>query len=282
MRYQSKQLTIRREMPSLWRVVFNHLPINLVDHDTLRELNQVTSELEGSPDAKVVIFESANPDCFLAHWDTSSVSSAEPGSPDPSWMDIGLRLAHMPVISIASIRGRARGIGSEIALGCDMRFASIEKTVLGQPEVGVGMVPGGGAMERLPMLIGRARALEIVVGADDFDALTAERYGWINRALPDAQLDEFVTGLAQRIASFDKQAAAAAKRIINRDAIPSTDKLRESQAMFSQTFNWPGTKARGKRSLELGMGKPGDFEMRFGDYLPGLIVDAGRNDKFNA
>ena len=186
MTYQLKQISVRQETPSLWRVAFNHLPINLVDHETLRDLDQVTRDLAASSDAKVAIFESENPDFFLAHWDTSSVPSPSPGSPEPSWMDIGLRLAQMPVISIALIRGRARGIGSEIALGCDMRFASIENAILGQPEVGVGLVPGGGAMERLPILIGRARALEIVVGADDFDATTAERYGWINRALPDS------------------------------------------------------------------------------------------------
>lgn len=101
-------------------------------------------------------------------------------------MDISLRLANAPVVSIASIRGRARGIGSEIALGSDMRFASIEKAIFGQPEVGVGQVPGGGSLERLPLLTGRARALEIVLGANDFDAKTAEDYGWINRALPEA------------------------------------------------------------------------------------------------
>jgi enoyl-CoA hydratase/carnithine racemase len=282
MTYQLKQISVRQETPSLWRVAFNHPPINLVDHETLRELDQVTSDLEASAGVKAVIFESENADFFLAHWDTASVPSARPGSPEPSWLNIGLRLAQMPVISIALIRGRARGIGSEIALGCDMRFASIENAILGQPEVGVGLVPGGGAMERLPMLIGRARAIEIVVGADDFDAATAERYGWINRALPDLELDEFVLGLARRIASFDKQAVTAAKRIISRDAIPSAEKLKESQATFAQAFTWPETKARAKRCLELGMNKPGDFEMRLGEYLPTLAPDVSRADGIRA
>jgi enoyl-CoA hydratase/carnithine racemase len=151
-----------------------------------------------------------------------------------------------------------------------MRFASIEKAVFGQPEVGVGLVPGGGSLERLPMLVGRARALEIILGADDFDAQTAERYGWINRALPDAQLDAFVTDLARRIASFDHQALAAAKQLLNRGLIPSEDRLKESQATFFQASGWPGAQARGRKSVELGMGKPCDFERNFGKYLPSL------------
>ena len=133
------------------------------------------------------------------------------GRAHPPWMETALRLSKVPVVSIASIRGRARGMGSEFALACDLRFASLERAVLGQPEVGVGLVPGGGGMERLPLLVGRARALEIVLGAGDFDADTAERYGWINRALPDAAFDRFVDDLARRIASFDKQALTIAE-----------------------------------------------------------------------
>ncbi len=270
--YEYKQLTVRYETPSLLRVIFDNPPINLVDHQTLRELDQVAGEIETARDLKVAVFESANPDFFLAHWDiTSKAPPASASERDaPSWMEIGLRLGNAPVVSIASVRGRARGIGSEIALGCDMRFASIEKAVFGQPEVGVGLVPGGGSLERLPMLVGRARALEIVLGANDFDALTAERYGWINRALPDEQLDAFVTDLARRIASFDHQALTAAKQLLNRGLIPSEDRLRESQATFFLASGWPGAQARGRKSVELGMGKACDFETNFGKYLPSL------------
>src|SRR5262249_16786580 len=151
-----------------------------------------------------------------------------------------------PVVTIALIRGRARGMGSEIPLGFDMRFASLERAVFGQPEVGVGLVPGGGSMERLSLLAGRARALEIVLGAADFEAATAERYGWINRALPDAQLDAFVESFAQRLASFDKVALGAAKRSINRNALPTASDLEASQALFYQAFGWPGTAPRVK------------------------------------
>ncbi len=270
--YDFKQLSVRVETTSILRVLFDNPPINLVDHRTLIELDQILSEIESSQDLKVVVFESANPDFFLAHWDITSKAPPVSGSETeaPSWMNIGLRLARAPAVSIASIRGRARGIGSEIALGCDMRFASLEKAVFGQPEVGVGLVPGGGSLERLPMLVGRSRTLEIVLGANDFDAITAERYGWINRALHDDQLDGFVNDLAQRIASFDSQALMAAKGLINRGLIPSEDRLKESQSTFYEASSWPGAQARGRRSIELGMGKPCDFERNFGHYLPSL------------
>lgn len=266
-----KQLHIQRESPAFWRVTFDHPPINLVDADTLLELQELVSELEASEDLRVIVFDSADPDFFLAHWDVSGASqSAVSGAPTPSWIDISLRLAQAGVVSIASIRGRARGMGSEVALACDMRFASIERAILGQPEVGVGMVPGGGAMERLPLLVGRARALEIVLGAGDYDALTAERYGWINRALPDSELDAFVTGLARRLAGFDKPALAEAKRILNRDVLPSADDLKESQAAFYGTLAWPGTQARARKLMGLGIGTRSDFEMNFGDRVSGL------------
>jgi enoyl-CoA hydratase/carnithine racemase len=222
----------------------------------------------------VVVFESADPDFFLAHWDISSAArSTSPGTEAPSWIDISQRLAAARVVSIAVIRGRTRGIGSEIALACDMRFASIERAILGQPEVGVGLVPGGGAMERLPLLVGRARALEIVLGADDFDALTAERYGWINRALPDEHLDSFVTCLAQRLATFDKQALAEAKRALNRHALANAEDLHASQSTFQRAAAWPGARSRARKLMDLGIGTRSDLELRFGDHLASLVQD---------
>jgi enoyl-CoA hydratase/carnithine racemase len=267
-----KQLSIHRETPAIWRVSFNHPPINLVDHGTLQELHDLTSAIEVSEELKVVVFDSADPDFFLAHWDIASVAPPQPpGTPPPSWIDISLRLARAPVVTIGLIRGRARGMGSEIALALDMRFASIERAIFGQPEVGVGLVPGGGSMERLPLLAGRARALEIVLGAGDFDASTAERYGWINRALPDAQLDDFVTGLVQRLASFDKAALDDAKQAINRRALPDPEDLKASQALFYKGFGRPGTQARVKALTERGIGTRSDLEMRFGEHLSTLL-----------
>lgn len=266
-----QQLAVDRKTPAVWRVTFANPPINLVDLQTLRELHALVSELEASPDAKVVVFDSGDPDFFLAHWDTSgSPRPADPAEVPPPWSDISLRLANLPLVTLALIRGRARGMGSEIALGFDMRFASIERAILGQLEVGVGLVPGGGAMERLPLLAGRARALEIVLGADDFDAVTAERYGWVNRALPDAQLDAFVANLAARVSSFDKQAIAAAKCLMNRQALPSRDDLEGSKVVFLGAFAWPATQARFKVLRELGLGTRSDLELRFGAHLPAL------------
>jgi enoyl-CoA hydratase/carnithine racemase len=267
-----KQLILDRETPELWRVTFNHPPINQVDPDTLGELQELVSELESASEVKVVVLESADPDFFLAHWDISSAArSSGPGTEAPSWIDISQRLAEAPVVSIAVIRGRARGLGSEIALACDMRFASIERAILGQPEVGVGLVPGGGAMERLPPLVGRARALEIVLGSDDFDALTAERYGWINRALPEEHLDSFVTRLVQRLATFDKQALAEAKRALNRNALANAEDLHASQSTFQRAAAWPGARSRARKLMDLGIGTRSDLELRFGDHLASLV-----------
>jgi enoyl-CoA hydratase/carnithine racemase len=205
---------------------------------------------------KVVVFESADPAFFIAHYDMSRAGQT-PTAPAPSglppWIDFTTRLAQAPVVSIASIRGRARGVGSEFALACDMRFASLQKAIFGQPEVAVGLIPGGGAVERLPRLVGRARALEIILGSDDFDAATAERYGWINRA-------------------FDRQALAEAKRLINRYGLPDPAELIAAQQAFMQSIGWEGVGARRAKLAELGIGQRGDFEMRLGHHL-GRLAD---------
>ena len=167
-------------------------------------------------------------------------------------------------MTIASIRGRTRGGGAELAAACDMRFASLERAIFGQPEVGAGLLPGGGGIERLPLLVGRARALEIILGSDDFDAATAAAYGWINRALPDAELDDFVDTLARRIASFDKAALSEAKRLINRRTLPSAADLIETQDVFLHAFTWrpaPSPAGRGRARFRVALrslpGRPG-------------------------
>ena len=152
------------------------------------------TDLEADPSVKVVVFQSANPDFFIAHLDVAK--AAERPEALGLWRDFVLRLSSTPVVSIAKIRGRARGIGNEFVLACDMRFASRQNALFGNPEVGVGLVPGGGALEWLPRLVGRSRALEIVLSGDDFDADIAERYGWVNRTLDDGDLDSFVDTLA--------------------------------------------------------------------------------------
>jgi enoyl-CoA hydratase/carnithine racemase len=173
-------------------------------------------------------------------------------------------------LSIAIIRGRARGGGSEFSMACDVRFASREKAIFGQPEVGFGLIPGGGALERLPLLVGRSRAIEIVLGADDFDADMAERYGWINRAIPDADLDGFVANFVRRVLSFDSQALSTAKAILNHTGLPNEVQLRSTQASFGATLRWPEALQRMAKSRERGLGVAGEFELNIGRHVADL------------
>lgn len=257
--------------PAYWRASFANGPLNVFDSRVMTALQSLLDRIEASEELKVVVFESSLDDFYLAHFDMSGKSSevarAQGPTGLPTALDIMVRLAQAPVVSIAKIRGRARGIGSEFVLACDMRFASREKAILGQPEVGAGVIPGGGGNERLAQLVGRGRALEIILGSDDFDADTAERYGYINRAIPDAELDEFVDTFAQRIASFGKQPIATAKELVNRTTLPSTDHLLESQASFATALGWPETQARLGDLLSRGLQQPGDFEDSFGHHL---------------
>src|SRR5262249_51851542 len=164
--------------------------------------------------------------------------------------DMLVRLSRAPVVSIASIRGRATGVGSELALASDMRFASREKAILSQWEVGAGLVPGGGPMARLPRLMGRGRALEVLLGADDIGGELAERYGYVNRALPDAELDCFVDALAMRIASFDKPAIADTKRLVDIASLPPDAEIAPEWDAFLASLGRPATQRRIKTLME--------------------------------
>jgi len=175
------------------------------------------------------------------------------------------------VVSIAKIRGCVRGACSEFVLACDMRFASRENTRLGQPEVGVGLHPGGGGTERLPHLVGRGRALEIILGANDFDGDTAERYGYVNRALPDTELDVFVDTLARRIASFDRRALSAAKTLVNNVSLPSADRLLDGLASFQTALMWTEAQQRVGALLKLGLQQDADFERTWPAVLGTLL-----------
>src|SRR6266853_3614377 len=192
------------ETPAYWRVVFEYPPFNIVDATIFEGLQDLLVRMDASPSLRVVVFESANRDFYLAHFDltgkTGNITTAVGASGLPILMDTFVRLTKSPVVSLAKIRGCVRGVSSEFVLACDMRFASRENTKLGHPELGVGLHPGGGGTERLPPLVGRGRALEIVLSANDFDGETAERYGYVIRSLPDAVLER---GL-QRDAAFEK------------------------------------------------------------------------------
>ncbi|HTR37852.1 MAG TPA: enoyl-CoA hydratase/isomerase family protein [Bryobacteraceae bacterium] len=260
------QFNIERTCPGLWTITFSNPPINMFVPTTIVELGALMMDLEADPSVKVLIFQSANPEFFTAHLDVAK--AAERPEALDLWRDFVLRLASSPVVSIAKIRGRTRGIGNEFVLACDMRFASRQNALFGNPEVGVGLIPGGGALEWLPRLVGRSRALEFVLSADDFDADIAERYGWVNRTLDDADLDSFVDTLVRRLVSFDREVIAAAKAQLNRFGMPTATELQSSNDMIFPMLAWPGAQARRAKLRGIGYGVRSDFELNFGRYLP--------------
>ena len=268
-------LRIIEETPAYWRVVFDYPPFNIVDAIIFQGLQDLLARMDASPGLRVVAFESADPEFYLSHFDltgkTGNITTAVGPSGLPILTDTFVRLTKSPVVSIAKIRGCVRGASSEFVLACDMRFASRENTRLGQPEVGVGVHPGGGGTERLPHLVGRGRALEIILGAGDFDADTAERYGYVNRALPDAELDGFVDALARRIASFDRRAVAAAKHLINQVSLPSADHLLGALNSFLTSLTWPEAQQRIEILLRRGLQRDSGFERRWPEVLGTLL-----------
>jgi enoyl-CoA hydratase/carnithine racemase len=263
------------ETPAYWRVVFDCPPFNMVDDTIFQSLQDLLARLDASPALRVVVFESAVPDFYLAHFDLTgkigNIMTAVGRSGLPILMDTFVRLTKSPVVSIAKIRGCVRGVSSEFVLACDMRFASRENTRLGQPEVGVGVHPGGGGAERLPHLVGRGRALEIVLSGNDFDGDTAERYGYVNRSLPDSELDAFVDGLARRIASFDSRALGAAKNLVNQVSLPSADSLLDALNSFETALTWPETQQRVEALFKRGLQRDSDFEKRWTEVLGTLL-----------
>ncbi len=268
-------LRVIEEVPAYWRVVFDYPPFNVADATLFQALQDLLARMDACQSLRVVVFESANPEFYLSHFDltgkTGNITTAVGPSGLPILMDTFVRITRSPVASIAKIRGCVRGACSEFVLACDMRFASLENTRLGQPEVGVGLHPGGGGTERLPHIVGRGRALEIVLGANDFDGESAERYGYVNRALPDAELDGFVDALARRIASFDGRSVAAAKRLINQVSLPSADHLLDALNSFGAALTWPETQQRVLALLKRGLQQDVDFEKRWPAVLGRLL-----------
>jgi enoyl-CoA hydratase/carnithine racemase len=262
------QFNIDRSCRGLWTITFSNPPINMFVPTTIVELGALMTDLEADSSVKVVVFQSANPDFFVAHLDVAK--AAERPEVLGVWREFVLRLASSPVVSIAKVRGRARGIGNEFVLACDMRFASRLNALFGNPEVGVGLIPGGGALEWLPRLAGRSRALEFVLSADDFDADIAERYGWVNRTLDDSELDAFVDALVRRLASFERETLGAAKAQINRFGMPTSAELQSTNEMIFPMLALPDAQARRPKLRGIGYGVPSDFEMNFGRYLPGF------------
>jgi enoyl-CoA hydratase/carnithine racemase len=266
------QVQVNRVSSAYWRVVMNNPPLNLMGPQFVLEFRDIMTAIENDEQLRVVVFDSAVEGFFLNHSDFN-VDLEEltriPQGPTglEAWPDILVRLPRAPVVSIAKIRGRATGNGSELALACDMSFASREKTLLSQWEVAIGMVAGGGPMARLPRLIGRSRALEVLLGSDDIGGELAETYGYVNRALPDADLDAFVEALATRISRFDKWAISNTKRLVNAASLAPEVEMAAGWEACMASVARPATQAQFKAFRELGWHKPGDAENRLGFYL---------------
>ena len=268
----TKQIHLTRRSPNYWRVTIDHPPLNIFGPETIPQLNEVITSLETDEDVKVVVFDSAVEGFFLTHYDFLAKLEDTTGlPPGPTGLqplpDMLVRLSRAPVVSIASIRGRATGVGSELALACDMRFASREKAILSQWEVGAGVVPGGGPMARLPRLMGRGRALEVLLGADDIPGDLAERYGYVNRSFPDADLDAFVDALATRIASFDKRAISETKRFADVASLPPDFEIAPEWDVCLASIMRPAAQERISMLMERGFHRPGDVEDRLGYHV---------------
>jgi enoyl-CoA hydratase/carnithine racemase len=271
------QIRLSRLTPAYWRITFDNPPLNLMGPEFVLQFRKIVTAIETDEQLKVVVFDSAVEGFFLNHSDflakLEDLTDIPPGPTGlPAWPDILVRLTRTPVVSIALIRGRATGNGSEIALACDMSFASREKAILSQWEVGVGLVAGGGPMARLPRLIGRGRALEVLLGSDDIRGDLAESYGYVNRSFPDAELDAFVDTLASRIASFDKLAISNTKRLVNAADLPPDVEIDAGWQACMASIARPAAQAKIKTLMARGFHKPGDLENRIGFYLgkPGL------------
>jgi enoyl-CoA hydratase/carnithine racemase len=257
---------------------FDAPPMNLIGPEVVRDLVTLLDALYHSSDIRVVVFGSADHDFLFPHVDVTKVAeytaeAAKAGGPgDASLGMLFRRLSQAPVVTIAKLRGRARAAGSEFALACDMRFASRERAIIGQPEVGLGAAPGAGGIQHLTRLLGRGRALEVILGADDFDADLAERYGWINRAVPDAELDSFVERLAQRIAGFPSEALMAAKTAVNALTLADPDDVRSDARLFQRLLRTDAAQQRTAQLIERGFQTRGDVELGLGQALSELTA----------
>lgn len=266
-----QQFRITRVTPEYWRVTIDHPPYNIYGPESMPLLNSVVTQIENDPKLKVVVFDSAVPGFFLTHYDfVPPLDVTTRMAPGPTGMpplpDMLVRLSRSPVVSIVSIRGRATGVGSELSLACDMRFASREKAVLSQFEIGAGFVPGGGPMARLPRLIGRGRALEVLLSGNDINGELAERYGYVNRALPDNELDKFVDTLARRIATFDKQSISEIKHLVNIASLPPDKDIAAEWERFIASVQRPAAQRNIKKLMELGLQKNADVEIHLDRY----------------
>ena len=270
----AEQFHVSEVSESYWRVTFDNGPINVLDPDTVEQLGTLVSRIENDPRLTVVVFRSDKPGYFMAHWDFLSdparVAAMRPGPTGlHPYVDNFVRLSKAPVAAISEIRGRTRGAGSEFVLATDIRFAS-EKAILGQFEVGVGAVPGGGPMARLGRLVGRGRALEILLGGDDISAALAAGYGYVNRLIADTDIEGFVDAFARRIAVFDKVAVAGIKKLVDVATLPADDELAPGLEAYFATSGRPENRPFVQVLFDNGLQRPDGIEADLGTAVGNL------------
>lgn len=268
-------LRVTEESPTFWRVTFDNPPVNVIGPPMMRDLKDLLTELEHNHTVNVVVFDSADPDFFLAHYDLDAEPAAAEALPSPTgyaaWVDVTVRISKLSAVTISAVRGIARGAGSEFALATDMRFGSLEKTVLGQMEVGFAAVAGGGAGGRLPALVGRGRAFEILLGGNDYDGALAEKYGYVNRSVPNDQFEAFVTAYATRVAGWNHDALAEIKSFVNKyTRLPDSEFPLHSDAFWGAAADRPEFRQTAKRLFDHGLQERGELEYHLGDEIAGI------------
>jgi enoyl-CoA hydratase/carnithine racemase len=250
-------------------------PMNLLGTALVRDLVALIQRAEADQAVQVMVFSSADPDYFISHVDITQVGEyreeAAKLTGEPSIALLFRHLSASRLVTIAQIEGRVRGAGSEFVLGCDMRFAASESAIFAQPESGFGLIPGGGAIQHLTRLMGRARALEVMLSAEDYDAQLAERYGWINRALPADELREFVGSLAHRVAGFPAAALAVIKERVDAIALAPAEEFRRDSDLFGEAVRSTEAQSRIKAGMQRGFQTP-EAELALARMLDDLVA----------
>jgi enoyl-CoA hydratase/carnithine racemase len=274
------QFTVDAPSPALWRVTLNNPPINVIGPPMIRDLKLLLTQLESDTTVNVVIFDSADPDFFLAHYDLAADPAAAEALPSPTgyaaWVDVLVRMSHLPAVTISAIRGQTRGAGSEFVLATDMRFASREKAILGQWEVVFTALPGGGAAGRLPALVGRGRTFEILLGGEDFTADMAAAYGWVNRSIPDADFEAHVDAFATRVSKWDRRVIADIKHYVNRYTLPADAEFPPQSDAFWEAATRPEFKSVAQQLFAKGLQERKPVEYDLGAEI-GRVFPVGAN-----
>ncbi|MFE7110963.1 enoyl-CoA hydratase/isomerase family protein [Streptomyces sp. NPDC057575] len=266
--------TIRAELRNgvLWATIDNP-PVNLIDERFVADLIALLDDTEAHDGVRVVVFRSGDSDFFIPHVNLERIAeytavAATSGGPDDSSLGtLFRRLGEARPVTIAVLEGRARGAGAELLYACARRFASAERAVIGQPEVGTGVFPGAGAVQQLVRLAGRGQAMQVILGSEDLDAREAERIGVVNKALPDEELISYVERLAERIARFPDAAVRLAKRRINAAGLPPKEDVRIDAAQFQVLARDPAGAARGNALMRRGLQKRSRTEFEYGAVL---------------